>query len=126
MLTSLDRPRDRDHRLHGREAVIQARTQLRHAVQDCGSECLDLQLVCESVFTQDPVKLPVTRPEALDVTRFVKPRQMHTPGHAAILALNLKTLLKVSSHRDLEIEMSQRAVGEIDRNVPAITAETLE
>ena len=37
-LARLDRPRDRHHRLHGRQAVVEARAGLRHTVEDRGGE----------------------------------------------------------------------------------------
>ena len=51
---------------------------------------------------------------------------MDPPRDAAVLAVDLKPLLKIAADRDLEVEMAQRAVREVDDDEPAIGAETLE
>ena len=123
MLTALHRPRDRDHRLHGRQAVINARARLCDTIEDRGRKGLDLQFVGKSVLAQDPVELPIASRKALHVARLVIPGEMNTSRHTPVFTLNLKTPLKVAADRDLEVEMPERAVREIGSDEPAIRPE---
>ena len=78
------------------------------------------------IFPQNTVELSVLCREALDVARLVKPGQMHSPGDASVLAEDLKSFLKVTADRDLQIEMTQRSIFKLGCDEPAKAPETLE
>ena len=63
--------------------------------------------------------------KTVDVARLVKPREMHASADAAVLAVDLKSFLKITANRNLQVEVSQRPIGEVDRDEPAMRTDNV-
>src|SRR5262249_51179736 len=95
-------------------------------VENRVGETFDLAFVRVGVFPQGPPILPVFLREAFHDTRLVEPRKKHLPCHAAMFAVDLKSLFKVTSNGDRQIEVSQASIRKADVDEPAKGAESLE
>src|SRR4051794_30016280 len=63
--------------------------------------------------------------EDLDLARAIVPRVVSLRENAAVLTVDLETLMPVHAHGHRQVQVPQRAVGEAGLDEPAIGAEPL-
>src|SRR5213075_3272794 len=95
-LATLHAASNRHQRPHCGHAVIHRRAVLGLAVQDGVGEAFNLEFVSVGVLAEWTMKLAVLLRETFDHTGLVIPRQEDLSLHAAVLAVNLKTLLEIA------------------------------
>src|SRR5687767_14003048 len=108
-VSSFHTARDGHKCAHRRHAVVRIRPMLRFAVNNRIRKAFDLQLVSVGIFAERTMKLAVLFRETLDHAALVIPRQKNLALHAAMFAINLKTLLEITAHWNREIEMAECA-----------------
>ena len=121
-LTGLDGAFDRVHHPHRGEPVVDVGAELRRSVEDAVREPLDLPAPEVRVFAERPVVLAVPGREALDLARPVVPGKEALGDHAAVLAVDVEALVPVHLDGHREVQVADRAVGELDADEPAVRA----
>src|SRR5436853_6065499 len=92
-------------------------------MQNRAREALKLQPIDMRIRTEHPVVLPISHAEALHLTRAQIPGIEGLANHAAVLTIDLETLMPVHAHRHRQVQMPQAAVGKFSINKPAIGSE---
>src|SRR5690606_5506298 len=104
-----DRAGDGDHGAHRGEAIVDIRAFHGRAIEDGTRKTLDLSPVEMAVRAQNAVRRAIGFAENVDLAGLVIPGVIGLAENAAVLAVDLETLVPVHADLHGEIEMTERA-----------------
>src|SRR5271170_3734811 len=118
-------PGDCHHSPHRGDTVLDVCPSHGRAIENRRGEAFELSAIEVSVGAENPCRFARRFVEDLDVARFVEPRIVGLPEDAAVLAVDLETLVPVHPDRNRQVEVAERATCEGDVDKPAKSAESL-